>query len=525
MVAWPPVSSAAGQDVRVPGKDATQRRSPRLARAMELRRAASSRLTEARPSPNGDEARFGASAAFTKCLPHDTAGRVDPESYRGYLAALRSGSVDDFDRIRLGGVIKLANPRAAYAFALDGPETTQLACPPFPSLTSDALAAEALELYWQALTRDVAFEDYGADPLIAEACRELGASPLSSAYGGDVTPAVVFRGGRSGDRVGPYVSQFLWKEVPYGAIRLVPHVRTATPGFDYMVTWDDWSYVQNGGATVSRHASAYRYIRSARDLAAYTNLDFTYQAFLSAALILFGMEGTTDVRRPYKGAPYDTTNPYRGSPTQSGFVTGGVATVLDLVARVAHHALRVTWAEKWLVHRALRPEEYGALVHQQVDGNGVVRLPTLIVESAAVGHVRQRHRTALLPQAYPEGSPMHPAYPSGHAAIAGACCTVLKALFDEGFPIDRPVLARPDGLSLAPYTGPELTVGGELDKLASNLSYGRNAAGIHWRSDAEAGLRLGEAVALQVLRETEGCVPEGPLRGSFTNFDGVPTQV
>jgi hypothetical protein len=33
-----------------------------------------------------------------------------------------------------------------------------------------------------------------------------------------------------------------------------------------------------------------------------------------------------------------------------------------------------------------------------------------------------------------------------------------------------------------------LTVGGELDKLAGNVSYGRNFAGIHWRSDASAGL-------------------------------------
>jgi hypothetical protein len=48
---------------------------------------------------------------------------------------------------------------------------------------------------------------------------------------------------------------------------------------------------------------------SDRDFTAYVQLDFTYQAFLTAALILFGMEGTKDVRRSYKGAPYDAANP------------------------------------------------------------------------------------------------------------------------------------------------------------------------------------------------------------------------
>src|SRR5262249_446464 len=34
----------------------------------------------------------------------------------------------------------------------------------------------------------------------------------------------------------------------------------------------------------------------------------------------------------------------------------------------------------------------------------------------------------------------------------------------------------------APYTGAALTVGGELNKLASNIALGRDAAGVHYRS-------------------------------------------
>ena len=38
--------------------------------------------------------------------------------------------------------------------------------------------------------------------------------------------------------------------------------------------------------------------------------------------------------------------------------------------------------------------------------------------------------TVHLPMAFAEGSPMHPAYGAGHATVAGACVTVLKAFFD-----------------------------------------------------------------------------------------------
>src|SRR5258706_11515936 len=102
-----------------------------------------------------------------------------------------------------------------------------------------------------------------------------------------------------------------------------------------------------------------------------------------------------------------------------------------------------------------------------------------------------KHGSYLLPMAFPEGSPLHPSYGAGHATVAGACVTILKAWFDESFIIPNPAQATPDGLSLVPYTGQLLTVGGELNKLAFNVAVGRNMAGIHWRSDAAASLRLG----------------------------------
>ena len=80
-------------------------------------------------------------------------------------------------------------------------------------------------------------------------------------------------------------------------------------------------------------------------------------------------------------------------------------------------------------------------------------------------------------------------------------------------------------LSLVPYTGPVLTVGGELNKLAWNIAIGRNFAGIHWRSDATESLKLGEELAIRYLAEERACFNEQFAGYSLTKFDGTTVTV
>jgi len=127
--------------------------------------------------------------------------------------------------------------------------------------------------------------------------------------------------------------------------------------------------------------------------------------------------------------------------------------------------------------------------------------------------------------AYPEGCPTHPAYPAGHACIVGAGVTVLKAFFNETFVIPKPVVAAPDGLSLLPYKGAPLTIGGELNKLASNIALGRNTAGVHWRSDGIEGLKMGESVAIQILKDYRKTYNEDFCGYSLTKFDGTTITI
>src|SRR5262249_34555268 len=57
----------------------------------------------------------------------------------------------------------------------------------------------------------------------------------------------------------------------------------------------------------------------------------------------------------------------------------------------------------------------------------------------------------------------------------------------------------PDGSDLAPWKGQALTLGNEIHKLASNIALGRDAAGVHYRSDSINGLFVGEEQALGLL--------------------------
>lgn len=107
----------------------------------------------------------------------------------------------------------------------------------------------------------------------------------------------------------------------------------------------------------------------------------------------------------------------------------------------------------------------------------------------------------LLPVAFPKGCPTHPSYPSAHACNAGACATILKAFFDPGYVLPRPVEATVDGSALEPWRGAGLTLGNEIDKLANNIALGRDAGGVHYRSDSIRGLFVGEQQALGLLRD------------------------
>ena len=66
-----------------------------------------------------------------------------------------------------------------------------------------------------------------------------------------------------------------------------------------------------------------------------------------------------------------------------------------------------------------------------------------------------------------------------------------------------------------------MTVNGELNKLANNVSFGHGILdGIHWRSDTDSSIQLGEAVAISILQDRAQTYAE-PFTVNLTKIDGT----
>ena len=483
----------------------------------------------------------------------------------------------------------LVQPETAWSYTTEGKSYAQLEIARPPAFDSQQTGAEMVELYWRALTRDVPFHDYdrGEREAIADAISELGHiegyhGPGSAADPNSdrLTTNNLFRGVTPGSQTGPYVSQFLWKDLDLGARTvdqtLRPPVAESTPR-EYMTDIEDWLKVQKGVApSLDRNLPSNefgaepRYIITGRDLAERVHDDPPFRQLQKATQVLvFGTQAPLDESIPYTLPPFETQDPFgfafteaadnpnsRDEPsprnvdsffsqTTMPFNDFGPLYLEKKVLEATEHGQKAAWHKKWNVHRRLRPEEYAGRVHavrtSDLSTAADYPIPDNLLQSEAIDETLSRHGSFLLPQAYAEGSPTHPSYPAGHSVVAGAGATVLKALFDEDyvFKAREKVFPTEDGSDLRNAADVSntstlahehdifapLTVGGELNKLASNMALGRNWAGIHYRTDGIEGLRLGEAAAIQYL-EDQLTLPQGePVELSFESFDGEPLTV
>lgn len=488
---------------------------------------------------NGDETRYAdKSGTYSKGLLQDGPGRVNLNAFRSLKTALNSGRPSDFEQIILGGTRLQNGPQGALAFGLEGTDAVQFGnapspsnqenvviVPPPPAVASAAYGTELVELYWGSLLRDVAFTDYSNNATALQAAQELSGMPSYAGPrdgSGRVTPDLLFRGAFPGETVGPYISQLFITPTSFGQQEMSQQMTTYLPNIDYMTDLTTWQEVQNGIDTGLRDQldSEARFQYNGRTLSAYTHVDVLYQAYFTALLVLNSL-----------GAPLNPGNPYLHSRTQNGFSTFGQPDFAASLGGLAARALDVVWYHKWLVHLRHRPESGGGIVHLMETGQGNTinaHVNNNVLNSQAVQSSFSRYGSYLLSQAFPEGSPTHPAYPTGHGVVGGACITLLKFFFDGNFVIPSPLVPTNDGLSLVAYTGHDagqITVNGELNKLAHNVSFGHGIqAGIHWRSDSDQSMVLGEALAISILQDRAQTYNER-FTVSFTKLDGTTATI
>ena len=166
---------------------------------------------------------------------------------------------------------------------------------------------------------------------------------------------------------------------------------------------------------------------------------------------------------------------------------------LCLLGEAKQRACKAAWYAKWFVHRALRPEEFGGLVHMTKTGQATTPCTATSAEVAGIAERFSKNGTYFLPLAFPEGSPQHPltrrSCDDGRGVRHDPQGRLRRKPLVHHLPDNGAIVtANADGRSLVPYTGSDadhITINGEINKLASNIGQARDFAGIHWRSDSD----------------------------------------
>ena len=500
---------------------------------------------------------YNYNGSFTKPLNHNGSdGRlISNGDYENMRNAILNNDQILLSTVPLapGSTAKFVNPLASLATTLIGGASCSFNVDVPPSLSSDAGAADIVENYSLALARDVSFINFSIDATITTI---LNAShmnkpdilanlryyvPVNVAF----TAQTLFRGIGTDELVGPYISQLLLLDVPMGAGKLIQKYTTLLPRGGPTVEWGvnatDTISIQNGVLTgLAALAPAIdptkRYIFNGRSLAEAVHNDPAYQYFYQASLILSALGAL-----PNPGFPV--------YPNQTGFITGfGGPDVTCSIAEVTALALEAAWYYKWVVHRKLRPDVFALWVHNVknsiVTNSGNFDLSNVVLNNGILTDILGLYGNYTLPMCYREGCPSHPAYPSGHATIAGACSTIIKMFYDCEKPwaslagvisgtlsnsIAGPVQADATGSNLVAYTGTDvgaLSIFGEVNKLASNVATGRNWSGVHYRSDGVQGMLLGEQIAIKYMGDKLAACVENNLDGTvpeitFRLFNGT----
>lgn len=420
------------------------------------------------------------------------------EAYRSLCRACQSGEVSDFKNVDVQRGMKLVDPLASYSLSMIGPDTRAIIVPPFPELMSEQFAAQMLELFCMQFTRDINFSDFitsSDGSKISKVISVLRTCDTLKYGKHQINRVNIFRGRDEGSVNGPYISQFLLKDIHQGELTTVQKFKPARIGVDHFQTnktvtvngiiYSGYDDVHSGEVVPPmQYENNSRYILTGRDLATYVHRDFPCMFYNNAVAILQSYK--------IKTAYVNELGKY------SGFLNYGVPDIMKILDVVSSEALRMTWYQKWVVHRALRPEEAGKLFQTETNKHFHPKLYENIgfIETQ-INPTNELKK--MITSVYPEGCPNHPSYPAGHAAIAGACITILKAFYDD-VEMTECVVPNADGSQLVPYDG-KLMLHQELDKLATNIAYGRCWAGIHYSVDAEEGIKFGEKIAIRVLTE------------------------
>ncbi|CAN0451866.1 unnamed protein product [Ascophyllum nodosum] len=282
---------------------------------------------------------------FHKSLPHDALGQVDPDAFAILQDCILNGDFDICEGVPVGNSEGRGGPpRQSYRCVCHRHIRSATTIPPVPTLSSPELAAQLAEVYWMALARDVPFMQYGTDDITVTAAANLAGmegfpnlDAVSIGSGGTVDPfSQLFRATFVGVETGPFISQLLVQNFTIDSIEVEPKQTTFVPGVNYLVDFEEWLNIQNGGPPVDPEDddSVRRFVHNARDLArvSFTDNINTCEAY-RGSLILLELDA---FNRP------GVNGPFIDGDRQAGFVNFGVSLLqIDRCRRVGPACLVV----------------------------------------------------------------------------------------------------------------------------------------------------------------------------------------
>lgn len=483
---------------------------------------------------------------YSKALAHDsTTGFPQKGHVETITTAVDTGTLGDENSIALdsNAVRKIEGVYNGKAFSLLGgdPSVFSIDSSLYYPIDSRKTMFEMMEVYARCVLRDMPFSTIraGSDSAVTSILTALNlysdaftTNPVAA--GGNIEGPQLFRGGFPGTTTGPYVSQLLVHPYDYGNLEITQKYQEES---DSVVssTIAGWLDIQNGITPPGANKTGQtKYIYNGRMGGSKVHNDALYQCFLSGALVCLGNGLTMEADDA-------------GSTKSTAWASGGPPSLFAAIGHVALYALRTAWMSKFSCTMRVRPEVLAQRLNLGITGDSSVvsavpGLSQIVANSVSGNSLLSQIRTlngnstVLLRLIYPEGSPTHPSLPAGHATVAGACVTVIKAMLKlrdaGGNPIPwvadgRQSMESTDGDNLTQSAyGDEnqMTVIGELNKLGANISGFRDFAGVHYRADTAAGMKLGEDLAIQYLKDTAqeyGESASGVFQGfNLTKFSG-----
>lgn len=466
---------------------------------------------------------------YSKGMTHDASTMICEESrIKELQLALESGRQSDFDDLDKAGARKQVSPQAALGFEFSGADPEGIEMRKCDSLSGRETASEMAEVYGKALLRNKPFSEYenGDQDVqdVIDALNAFGDDFKGPKENGLVTAKTLFRGVAPGCTVGSYVSQLLMH--PIGVGNYTIEQKGPTKIGTYGITKANYLQIQNGNVPVSQQIdTTMKHMYNGAQIGSTVHIDLVFQHFYEASAILLN----AGVGR---NAGFPTLD------KEAAFISmGGPVEITTGVAEIARHALKAAWVQKWRKHLRLRPEACAARVVAELDGlipDGTVHADlknsSLVSAISAMNLSNGGESKPFLPLQYAEGSPTHPSFPAGHAAIAGACATLMKIYFADGAWSSTGLseLESVDGLSTSNYAkadAGQITIHGEINKLAADISIGRNIAGVHYRIDGDEGMVLGEKVAIQYFKDMKESQNEDIGEITLIKFDGTEVKL